>query len=71
MKVQPMRTGMAREIDGPIKKKRVDALAINCYRGDEVLAKLGMRSDTTVGRLYAELRVDAWNRVLEEVLGDG
>lgn len=58
-----------RDIDGPIKTKRSDALAINCFRGDEVLAKLGMRSDTTVGRLYSELRVDSWNRVLEKVLG--
>lgn len=59
-----------RDIDGPIKTKRSDALVINCSRGDEVLAKLGMRSDTTVGRLYDKLRVDSWNRVLEKVLGD-
>ena len=58
-----------RDIDGPIKTKRSDALVINCHRGDEVLEKFGMRSDTTVGRLYSELRVDSWNRVLEKVLG--
>lgn len=58
-----------RDIDGPIKTKRTDALVINCSRGDEVLSKLGMRSDTTVGRLYAKYHVSSWNRVVEEVLG--
>ena len=58
-----------RVIDGPIKTKRSDALVINCYRGEEVLEALGMRNDTTVGRLYDKLRVDSWNRVVEKVLG--
>jgi hypothetical protein len=50
-------------------RKRTDALAINCYRGAEVLERLGYRSDTTVGRLYKDLRVDSWNRVLQKVFG--
>jgi hypothetical protein len=52
-----------------MRTKRSDALAINCYRGAEVLERLGYRSDTTVGRLYKDLRVDSWNRVLQKVFG--
>jgi hypothetical protein len=50
-------------------RKRVDALAINCYRGAEVLERLGYRSDTTVGRLYKDLQVYSWNQVLQKVFG--
>lgn len=49
--------------------KRSDALVINCYRGDEVLEKLGMRSDTKVGTLYDKYNVTSWNKVLDIVLG--
>lgn len=56
------------DIDGPRKIKREDALVINCYRGEEVLAKLGMRSDTQVGTLYQRFRVGSWNMVLNRVL---
>lgn len=47
--------------------KRSDALVINCSRGEEVLEKLGMRSDTTVGALYEKYNVTSWNKVLEKV----
>ena len=48
-------------------KKRKDALVINCTRGEEVLNKLGMRSNTTVGNLYNKYNVTSWNKVLREV----
>jgi hypothetical protein len=49
--------------------KRKDALVINCTRGEEVLEKLGMRRDTTVGALYDKYNVTSWTKVLETVLG--
>jgi hypothetical protein len=38
---------------------------INCSRGEEVLEKLGLRRDTTVGHVYEKLHVTSWRRVLE------
>ena len=49
--------------------KRRDALVRNCSRGEEVLNKLGMRRDTTVGALYDKYNVTSWNKVVEIVLG--
>jgi len=49
--------------------KRKDALVINCTRGEEILEKLGMRRDTTVGALYDKYNVTSWTKVLEKVLG--
>jgi hypothetical protein len=49
------------------RSKRRDALVINCTRGEEVLEKLGMRRDTTVGALYKKYNVTSWNKVLREV----
>ncbi len=49
--------------------KRRDALIKNCSRGEEVLERLGMRSDTTVGALYDKYNVTSWNQVVEKVLG--
>lgn len=46
---------------------RPDALAINCYRGPEVLEVLGYRADTTAGRLFKVLGVKSWERVLDKV----
>jgi len=48
-------------------KKRKDALVINCARGEEVLNKLGMRRDTTVGNLYKKYIVTSWKKVLKEI----
>lgn len=59
----------SRKASGPLRKKRRDALAINCARGGEVLEKLGLRSDATVGRVYDELNVTSWHLVLEKVFG--
>lgn len=54
--------------EGALRVKRRDALVINCSRGEEVLEKLGLRRDTTVGHVYDKLNVTSWSRVLE-VLG--
>jgi hypothetical protein len=51
------------------RTKRKDALVVNCSRGEEVLEKLGMRSDTTVKALYKKYHVTSWNQVLKKVLG--
>ena len=54
---------------GPLRKIRSDRLVIRCSRGEDVLRKMGLRSDTTVGHVYKKLHVTSWNRVLEILFG--
>jgi hypothetical protein len=54
---------------GPLRKLRSDRLVIKCSRGEEVLNKLGLRSDTTVGHVYRKLNVTSWSRVLKVLFG--
>jgi len=54
---------------GALRKKRRDALVIKCARGEEVLQKLGLRKDATVGHVYDMLNVTSWRRVLEVLFG--
>lgn len=68
----PRRPFITKKVDIGVRghrRKYPNALVVNCTRGQEVLEKLGMRSDTLVGTLYDKYRVDSWNRVLEKVLG--
>lgn len=58
----------SRTKSGSLRTTRSDKLVINCSRGEEVLEKLGLRRDTTVGHVYDKLHVTSWRRVLE-VLG--
>ena len=55
--------------EGALRVKRSDALVIHCARGEEVLEKLGLRRDTTVGHVYEMLNVTSWSRVLEVLFG--
>jgi len=57
----------SRKESGPLRRKRKDALVINCARGEEVLEKLHLRSDATVKRVYDELHVTSWNLVLKRL----
>ena len=59
----------SRKETGALRIKRRDALVIHCSRGEEVLDKLGLRSDTTVGHVYDKLNVTSWSRVLEVLFG--
>jgi len=60
---------LSRTPDRGFSTKRKDALVINCSQGEEVLEKLGMRRDTTVGALYNKYNVTSWTKVLNIVLG--
>ncbi|MDG7015947.1 MAG: hypothetical protein JRM82_01065 [Nitrososphaerota archaeon] len=52
---------------GRLHKTRPDKFVRKCPRGEEVLKKLELRSDTKVEHLYRQFNVTSWNLVLKKV----
>ena len=57
--------GRQRLVNGQVRKIRKDKLVVRCSRGEQVLKKLDLTDETSVGLVYGQLNVTSWGRVLK------
>jgi hypothetical protein len=61
--------GRQRLVNGQVRKVRKDKLVIRCTRGEQVLSKLDLTVEASVGLVYGKLNVTSWGRVLKTLFG--